>query len=89
MWAEKTNIDWPKSKKLTMEIEKIYMKMEEEDMKSYLEQTVSNFVRQSSQNSCLKFWAQMGKNFKWYVIFEFFTIYRKNFKFLKFFTPFL
>ena len=69
-----------------MEIEKIYMKMEEEDMRSYLEQTVSNFAGQSSRNSHLKFWAQMGKNFKWYVIFEFFTIYRH---FLKFFTSFL
>ena len=37
IWAEKTNLDWPKSKKLTMEIEKNYMKMEEEDMRSYLE----------------------------------------------------
>ena len=55
MWAEKTNLDWPKSKKLNMEIEKNYMKMEEEDMRSYLEQMVSNFSRQSSQNSRLKF----------------------------------
>ena len=68
-----------------MEIEKNCMKMEE-DMRSYLEQMVSNFAGRSSWNSRLKFWAQMGKNFKWYVIFEFFTIYRK---FLKFFTPFL
>ena len=69
-----------------MEIEKIYMKMEEEDMRSYLEQTVSNFTRRNSQNLCWKFWAQMGKIFKWYVIFEFSTIYRN---FLKLFTPFL
>ena len=72
-----------------MEIEKNYMKMEEEDMRSYLEQTVSNFVGRSSRNLRWKFWAQMGKNFKWYVIFEFFTIYRKNLKILKFFNPFL
>ena len=72
-----------------MEIEKICMKIEEEDMRNYLEQTVSNFTKQSSRNSCWKFWAQMAKNFKWYVIFEFFTIYRKILKFLKFFTPFL
>ena len=55
MWAKNTNLDWTKSKKLTMEIEKIYMKMEEEDMRSYLEQTVSNFAGRSSQNSRLKF----------------------------------
>ena len=72
-----------------MEIEKICMKMEEEDMRSYLEQTVSNFARRNSRNSRWKFWAQMGKNFKWYVIFEYFTIYRKILKILKFFTPFL
>ena len=28
-WAEKTNLDWPKSKRFTMEIEKLYMQMEE------------------------------------------------------------
>ena len=72
-----------------MEIEKIYMKMEEEDMRSYLEQIVSNFAGRNSWNSRWKFWAQMGKNCKWYVIFEFFTIYRIFLKFLKFFTPFL
>ena len=38
-----------------MEIEKIYMKMEEEDMRSYMEQMVSNFAGHSSQNSLLKF----------------------------------
>ena len=54
-----------------MEIEKICMKMEQEDMRSYLEQTVSNFTGRSSWNSCWKFWAQMGKNFKWFGIFEF------------------
>ena len=54
-----------------MEIEKKFMKMEEEDMRSYLEQTVSNFAGRSSQNSGWKFWAQMGKNFKWYGIFEY------------------
>ena len=54
-WAEKTNLDWTKSKKLTMEIEKNYMKMEEEDMRSYVEQMVSNFARRSSRNSQLKF----------------------------------
>ena len=54
-WAEKTNLDWPKSKKLTMEIEKIYMKMEEEDMRSYLEQVVSNFAGRISRNLRLKF----------------------------------
>ena len=69
-----------------MEIEKIYMKMEEEDMRSYLEQTVSNFAKWNSQNSRWKFWAQMGKNFKWYVIFKFFTIYR-NFKVFWNFLP--
>ena len=47
-----------------MEIEKIYMKMEEEDMRSYLEQVVSNFAGLSSRNSCLKLWAQMGKKFQ-------------------------
>ena len=72
-----------------MEIEKIYMQMEEQGMGSYLEKTVSDFAGQNSQNSRLKFWAQLGKNFKWYINFEFFTIYGKNFKFLKFFTPFL
>ena len=72
-----------------MEIENICMKMEEDDMRSYLEQTMSNFARRSSWNSSWKFWAQMGKNFKWYVIFEFFTIYRKKLNFMKFFTPFL
>ena len=71
-----------------MEIEKIYMKMEEEDMRSYLEQTVSNFTRWSSRNSHLKLWTQMGRNFKWYVIFEFFTIYRKILKILKNFENF-
>ena len=64
-----------------MEIEKIHMKMEEEDMRSCLEQTLSNFARRSSRNSRWKFWAQMGKNFKGYVIFEIFTIYKKNLKF--------
>ena len=63
-WAEKTNLYWPKSKKLTMEIDKIYMKMEEEDMRSYLEQAMSNLDGRSSQNSRLKFWAQMGKKFQ-------------------------
>ena len=58
-----------------MEVENIYIKIEEEDMRSYLEQTVSNFTKRSSQNPCLNFWAQMGKNFKWYVIFEFFEIF--------------
>ena len=72
-----------------MEIEKIWMKMEEEEMRSYLEQTVSNFTGQSSWNSRWKFWAQMDKNFKWYGIFEFFTIYRNFLKILKFFTHFL
>ena len=42
-----------------MEIQKIYMKIEEEDMRSYLEQTVSNFAGRSSRNSRWKFWAQM------------------------------
>ena len=72
-----------------MEIENICMKMEEEDIRSYLEQTVSNFAKRNSQNLRWKFWAQMGKNFKWYVIFEFFTIYRKKFNFFNFCTPFL
>ena len=71
-----------------MEIEKNYTKMEEEDMRSYLEQTVLNFTGWSSRMQ-LKFQAQMGKNFKWYVSFEFFTIYRIFLKILKFFTPFL
>ena len=43
-WAKKTNLDWTKSKKLTMEIEKIYMQTEEKGMGSYLEKTVSNFA---------------------------------------------
>ena len=47
-----------------MEIDKIYMKMEEEDMRSYLEQAVSNFAWRSSRNSHLKFWTQMGKKFQ-------------------------
>ena len=72
-----------------MEIEKNCMKMEEEDMRNYLEQMVSSFAARSSQNLRWKFWAQMGKNFKWYVIFESFTIYRKFLNFLNFFTPFL
>ena len=74
---------------LTMEFEKNYMQMEEQGIESYLEKMVSDFARQNSRNSRLKFWAQLGKNFKWYLIFEIFTIYRKNFRFLKIFTPFL
>ena len=72
-----------------MEIQKICMKEKEEDMRSYLEETVSNFARRSSRNSRWKFWAPMGKNFKWFGIFEFFTIYKKNLKNLKIFTHFL
>ena len=71
-----------------MEIEKNCMKMEEEDMRSYLEQTVSNFAGRNTRNSCWKFWAQMGKNFKWYVIFEFFTIIEKIWKIWNFLPPF-
>ena len=67
-----------------MEIEKNCMKMEEEDMRSYLEQTVLNFAGWSSQNLRLKFWAQMGKKFKWYVIFEF-LLFIKFFKIFEFF----
>ena len=74
---------------LTMEFEKIYMQMEEQGMGSYLEKMVSNLAIRNSRNSRLKFWAQLGKNFKRYMVFEFFTIYRKKFKFLKIFTPFL
>ena len=47
-----------------MRIDKIFMKMEEEDMSSYLEQAVPNFAGRSSRNSWLKFWAQMGKKFQ-------------------------
>ena len=70
-----------------MEIENICMKWEEEDMRSYLEQTVLNFTGQSSRNSRWKFWAQMAKNFKWYGIFEFFTIYKKIENFEIFYPP--
>ena len=47
-----------------MEIDKIYMKIEEKDMRSYLKQAVSKFAGRSSRNSRLKFWAQMGKKFQ-------------------------
>ena len=71
-----------------MEIEKIYMQMEEQGMGSYLEKMMSDFAWQNSWNLRLKFWAQLGKNFKWYIIFEFFTIYNFFLKFLKFLPPF-
>ena len=63
--------------------------MEEKGMGSYVEKTMLDFAGRNSRNSRLKFWAQLGKNFKWYIIFEIFTIYRKIFKIFKFFTPFL
>ena len=47
-----------------MEIDKNYMKMEEEDLRSYLEQAVSNFTERNSWNLRLNFWAQMGKKFQ-------------------------
>ena len=72
-----------------MEIEKIYMQMEEQGMGSYLEKMVLDFAERNSRNSRVKFWALLGKNFKWYIIFELFTIYRNFWKFLKIFTPFL
>ena len=74
---------------LTMAFEKIYMQMEEQGMGSHLEKTMWGFTGQNSQNSRLKFWAQMGKKFQMIFNFWFFTIYRKILKFLKFFTPFL
>ena len=52
----------------TMEFEKIYMQMEEQGIESYLEKTVSNSTGRNSQNLRLKFWAQLGKNFKWYIM---------------------
>ena len=52
-----------------MEIGKIYMQMEEQGMGSYLEKTVLDCAGWISQNSRLKFWAQLGKNFKCYIMF--------------------
>ena len=52
-----------------MKIKQIYMQMEEQGMGSYLEKTVSDFAGRNSRNSHLKFWAQLGKNFKCYVMF--------------------
>ena len=59
--------------------------MQEESMSKYLEETVVNFAGWISWNLQLKIKAQMGKSLK---LFIFFTIYRKFFKYLKFFTPF-
>ena len=52
-----------------MEIQKIYMQMEEQGMGGYLEKMVSDFVGRNSRNSRLMFWAQLGKNFKCYIMF--------------------
>ena len=47
------------------------------------------FHRTILSEFALEFWAQMGKNFKWYGIFEVFTIYNSFLKFWKFVTHFL
>ena len=58
---------------------KNYMKWEGEDMRSYLDQTRSYSLDDAPKirvgSSKLK-WTMLGKNFKWYGIFKFFTIYR-------------
>ena len=48
--------------------------------------SLRNRIGDSVGHMQLKIRAQMGKSFKWFI---FFTIYRKNFKYLKIFTPFL
>ena len=47
-----------------MKIYKKYIKMQEESMSKYLEETVVNFAGWISWNLQLKFEAQMGKIFK-------------------------
>ena len=47
-----------------MKIYKNYVKMQEESMSKYLEETVVNFTDWISWNLQLKFRAQMGKSFK-------------------------
>ena len=47
-----------------MEIHKNCIKMKEESMSKYLEETIVDFVGWTSWNSLLKIKAQMGKSFK-------------------------
>ena len=47
-----------------MEIQKNYIKMKEESMSKYLEETVVDSADWISWNSLLKIRAQMGKSFK-------------------------
>ena len=61
------------------------IEMQAENMSKYLEESVVNSAGWISWNLQLKIRAQTGKSFK---SFLFFTIYRKNFKYLKIFTPF-
>ena len=52
-----------------MKIYKNYVKMQEESMSKYLEETVVNFVGWISWNLLLKIIAQIGKSFKSFIFF--------------------
>ena len=64
MWATAFMYRWPKLPHFTMEINKNYIKMHEESMSNYLEETVVNFAGWISYNLQLNIRAPMGKSFK-------------------------
>ena len=66
-----------------MKIYKIYIKMQEESMTKYLEETVVNSAGWISWNLLLKMIAQMGKCFKSFLLFI------ENFQIFENFYPLL
>ena len=54
---------------MTMEFDKNCIKVEEMSMGKYLEETVVDSTGWISWNSLLKIRAQLGKNFKFFIIF--------------------
>ena len=54
---------------MAMEFDKNCIEMEEKSMGKYLEEMVVDSAGWISWNSLLKFWAQLGKIFKCYIMF--------------------
>ena len=54
---------------MNMEFDKNCIEMEEKSMGKYLEETVVDSAGWISSNSLLKIWAQLGKNFNFFIMF--------------------
>ena len=71
-WATALFFSLAYKPQMTMEFDKNCIEMEEKSMGKYMEETVVDSTSWISWNSLLKIWAELGKNFKCFIMFWFF-----------------